>query len=196
MLQNPGHIVVAKNIIKQVEQGKIPSMEQAAVDADYAVGSTNRISKANTFQRALWDASSYSLIAATQRKQLKASYIKRISWGKDAPIPKVAKFCMEHELWRLLRIWKEDKEVYTLLEIPNHEQIDKALDKFYKIGGFYAAEKVEHQVTRPLEEMNEQEIDKIIAQHSQQQDVKRDTTTPNVITGLAQADIIEGEPLN
>lgn len=197
MQDNPGHVAAAENIIQQLKQGKIPSLPAAVEAAGYKRRNASIILKPHAFQKILWQVTPYELVARAQKRQIEAAYIKRVPWGYGADEKKIARIIIEHEDWKLLRMWKSKNGILnTIIEFPDYDTIDRALDKLYKLGGFYAAEKVEHQVTRPLEEMSEQEIDKMIAQHSQQQDVKRDTTTPNVITGLPQADIIEGEPIN
>lgn len=191
MSDGPNVVTAAESIVQQLEDGKVPSMREAKSIAGYK----SHAKASKTFQRVLFEIAPMERLASIQRRQAYAREVKRISWGRGADPKVVARICVEHEDWKLLRLWRDHEIIYTLIEQPNYDVIDKALDKFYKLGGFYAAEKVEHQVSRPLEETTEAELDKMIAQHIQTVPVKQDTTTPNVITGLPAAEIIEGEAL-
>lgn len=190
---------VAATVVKQVSEAKVPSLKEAAKVAGYSSVHVGKVAGTNRFQRVLWDVAPYELLAGIQKRQAHARYVKKISWGKGADPKTVAKTCLEHEDWRLLRLWTEGKDiktVYTLLEFPDYDTIDRALDKFYKLGGFYQAEKVEHTIARPLEEMSEAELDKMIAPHVESSPVKSPQDVPNVITGLTEAKTIEGEVVN
>lgn len=199
MQENEGHALVAAEIVAQVERGEIPTMTKAAEKVGYAPTQSHRITQAVTFQKALWEACPFPLIADMQRRQLMAVKREQITFPGDWTDGQVETSCSS-ENWRIL--WKThdytgitDKVgVWTVMAlIPDHVIVDKALDKLYKLGGMYAAEKVEHQVTRPLEEMTEDELDKMIGQHINKEPVKHDQSIPNVITGETQANIIEGE---
>lgn len=195
MIENPGHVAVAENLIKQVEEGKTPSLAKAAKDAGYNYqAATNTLKATMTFQKALWEAMPFSMLAKIQQKQLGAVRREMITWPIEFDEDKIKAICMLYE-WQLVFTYEEDKRLKSMILTPHYEQIDKALDKVYKLAGFYAAEKVEHQVTRPLEEMTDEELDKMIAQHVTKAPVKHDQSIPNVITGEVQANIIDVEPV-
>jgi len=199
MFQDPAHVEVAQNIVKQVVEDNKLSLTKAGNETNRKPQTISRMAGNTRFQKVLWDVAPFELLAGIQKRQAQARYIKKVSWGKGAEPKAVAKICLEHQDWRLLRLWTEGKEVktvYTLLEFPDYDAIDKALDKFYKLGGFYQAEKVEHTIARPLEEMSEAELDKMIAPHVESSPVKSAQDVPNVITGQTQANTIEGEVVN
>ena len=201
MEQNPRHELVAAEISAQVQRGELPKMNQAVVKAGYDPTHAMRIVKAQTFQRALWEACPYPLIAKKQKQQLMAMKREEILFPAEWTKEEVHALC-KSEGWKVLWMvedWNVAEERSNgwkaTVKTPDYVTMDKALDKLYKLGGFYAAEKVEHQVSRPLEEMPEEEIDKMIAQHTLKDPVKQDEDIPNVITGQTQANIIEGEVL-
>lgn len=191
MQENPGYLAVANNVVKQLHQSNIVDMQKAVESGGYK---TLQVTKTPNFQRILFSVMPYELIAEVQRRQMSAYYLKRICWGTEAKPQRILATIKENPEWVLLRMWEENKRLYTLLKLPNWDAIDKALDKLYKLGGFYAAEKVEHTVQRPLEDMSEEEIDKMISQHVKNDTVKLDKNIPNVITGQVQAETIDIEP--
>lgn len=194
MIENPGHVAVAENLIQQLERGKTPSLAKAAKDAGYSYGgATSTLKDAMTFQRALWEAMPFSLLAKIQQRQLGAVRRETVTWPIEFTEDKIKAVCALHE-WIVVVTYEEDKRLKSMILTPHYEQIDKALDKVYKLAGFYAAEKVEHQVTRPLEEMTDEELDKMIGQHITKAPVNYDQSIPNVVTGEVQANIIDVEP--
>jgi hypothetical protein len=161
---NWGHKEVAENLIQQAMKGEAIHQNEALKAAGYYT-TENRVIKSENFQKILLKTIPYEAIVAMQQKQVVAAYIKRLHWGKDSgdELEDIVKKCTKLG-WNILRCWTEaDNSLVTLLLLPDHEQIDKALDKIYKLAGLYSPERIE-QVDRPLEEKTDAELMKIIAQ--------------------------------
>jgi len=100
------------------------------------------------------------MIAQKQKDCLNAVIFKEFLFGKNYTKEQIRAICKENG-YEIFILRKMQRDGYrAVLKIPNYEYIDRSLDKLYKLLGEYAPEK--HQITRPLAEMTEEELDEII----------------------------------
>lgn len=156
---------LAKNVVQSVMFGEVPNLSKEANKIDYNARSSLHLRKTNTFYQAMFSAIPYETIAQIQSRQIKAVKTQKLSWGTEAVEDIIAQKIAEIGFY-LLHMWRNlDNELMTICAIPNWEYIDRALDKLYKLGGFYAAEKHEHALGRPLEDQSDEELLKLVSQH-------------------------------
>ena len=197
----------ARLVSEQMQRGEIPNV-------DKALELVGKKTKGVPFQQALQECAPYELLAKFQRAQLDSHKRERITWPlrindesgelRFFEHSDAISICKKLGYHHVFTGTVEDEtaegsgavsQLYSLVLTPNHEHIDRALDKFYKLSGLYSAEKIEHTVYRPLEELSDEELDKYIMQHSEKSHVKQDDKTPNVIEAHKQRDIIDGKPV-
>lgn len=165
MKDNVGHQLVVKNLIEQVEQGQIPSLNQALDEVGYADGTGSSMRRSETFQKTLFDLMPFDWLAKKQKMQAMAWKLEKFTFSKLYKEEEIKEIMRQQDLPIITMKQDEDRngepDIWVVLvRFPFWEQIDKALDKIYKIAGLYSAEKHE-MVTRPLEEMSDDELIKL-----------------------------------
>lgn len=173
MRQNIGHELVAKEVIEQVKRGEMPNMSKAAESQGYAINQSHRIAKAATFQKALFELMPHEWIALKTRVQADACYIKEYDLNPEVQEEDLEALADEKG-WRILASHRDEKtnRIQLTLVVPNHDIIDKTLDKIFKLGGLYAAEKME--ISTPLDELTDQELREQLVEEGQIIDVPVD----------------------
>ena len=157
MHQNIGHELVAQEIIEQVKRGEMPNMSKAAATQGYAINQSHRIAKAATFQKALFDRMPYEWIAAKTHYQVQSSIVRELDLAPEITEEQLQDLC-DRKNWELLgshRVLESGRLVATVVT-PNYDIVDKTLDKIFKLGGLYQAEKME--ISTPLDELTDQEL--------------------------------------
>lgn len=156
--ENELHAAVARQYAEQIKHGLVPDIGVAAHAIGYASGSASMVIKTNSFQKELFYVLPYHLLARLQHKQANAWRLQTVKVSLECDIKKL---CEDNE-FVLLDVRKSKNCQNVLIKIPDWETIDKALDKIYKLSGLYQAEK--HELTRPLEEMSDEELLKLVNQ--------------------------------
>ena len=159
------HALVGQKVAQQAIKGEMVNVNKAAVEVGYAEKDAYKIARTPSFQRELFFALPYKIIVEMQRRQLFAKLLSFIHF-EGCETEEEAQQIAEQGDWEILKIWTTEKnQIYAWVAKPNYEQRDKALDKIYKLSGFYAAEKLE--VSTPLEELTDQELREQLVEEGQ-----------------------------
>lgn len=150
------HALVGKKVAQQVTNGQFPNVNKAAVEVGYVAKDAYKVARTPSFQRELFFALPYELIVEMQRKQLFAKSLVSICFDGCETEEEAQEIADKCDL-EVLKMWTTDKnQIYAWVAKPNYEQRDKALDKIYRLGGLYAAEKME--ISTPLDELTDKEL--------------------------------------
>mgnify|MGYP003426725382 CR=1 FL=1 len=160
-----GHKMVVKNLVEQVAEGKNPSLTEAAEEAGYQSNGGQHLRKSETFQKILFNEMPFEWLAKKQKGNTMAWKLEKIDFPSFYERQEIEKILDRVDL-PIITLEQEIDENFIkgkwfcLVKFPHWEQIDKALDKIYKIAGLYSAEKHE-MVNRPLEEMSDDDLLKL-----------------------------------
>lgn len=157
MENNTGHAIVAQKLIEQIKNGEDVSMRKAAEESGYAPQHSYKIAAANSFKKELFFQMPYELLAQIQAKQAQSKTLKRMTFYGLQTVQEVEELLAEVDA-KLLANWTNSKGVICgWCRFPNWEQIDRGLDKVYKVMGMYSPEKLE--LSTPLEDLTQDEIE-------------------------------------
>lgn len=150
------HGIVADKIIERYLKDGVVSMRSAARESGYHPDQSHKIAKADTFQRAMFRKVPLDVLALAQERQLGAIHIKQVTLdGIEDEQDAIDTF--EPQGWTILRTFQHtDGKLHAWVATPNYEQRDKALDKIYKLMGYYAAEKME--ISTPIDDLTDEEL--------------------------------------
>ena len=180
---------VVENVVEQLKNDEEPSVEKAIIGTDWNTASF--VKKSKDFQKVLFEVTPYELIAKRQKQQLGSYELKKLIWPRNFTPLKASEVCEKEGFEIVFTGYDRHQSLYSMIKFPDWEHRDRALDKLYKLAGLYAAEKVEHTVSTPLEEMSDEELDKYIAQHGASRAVKHGKTDTTL--DKAQQQAVDGE---
>lgn len=138
---------VPEQMAKTISQQFINKQALSIKDAAFVSGRTEKnahlTTRTATFQQALFYNLPYHVVIEAQKKMIHATVCKEINWRNQITEDEVRAACKAQD-WHILSLQvDQDDNIWTLLLMPNYEFIDRSLDKYYKLIGAYAPEKVE-----------------------------------------------------
>lgn len=156
MENNTGHAIVAAKIVEQIKNGKEVSMRKAAETSGYTPEHSSRIAATNSFKKELFFQLPYEILAQMQAKQATAKILRRMTFYGLQTINEIENMLDQVDA-KLLSNWTNQKGIICgWVRFPHWDQIDRGLDKIYKLTGMYSAEKLE--LSTPLEDLTDDEI--------------------------------------
>ena len=144
----------------QAEIDKQPTNQSTILENVHEIPIEKKPERAKSLRQHLMQLIPPELIVQRQKAGLNAVTFREFSFGKDYDKEQIEKLCEDNGYTIFILRYSEKYGYRAVLQIPNYEYIDRALDRLYKLLGEYAPEK--HQQVRPLIDMSDEELDTII----------------------------------
>lgn len=151
---------VAKNVlddVNNVEHIKVVPTKTAAMEG---LNITAPL-KSAAFQKALFNQIPLDFVAKKQKKQFNAVRVERFFFTPGTSDDQIKKFLDTIDGVFVGRGTDRHGNLLVCVVMPDHDVIDRAIDKVYKLMGAYAPEK--HELfSRPLEDLPDEELERAL----------------------------------